>query len=145
MELSCDPILIECEEIETVRTYPQTNGLVYDSSVQSEPYRDDTELSTTQCKTIKYDVDFETNITQTKILLENLPIQSPIEPEVDEYAYDWRKDPHLYQGWWCVGGTVSEHLAAQVPTQPVSPYDSPAHSPTHTPTIEQVRQPASIP
>ncbi|XP_063871679.1 multiple PDZ domain protein-like isoform X4 [Scylla paramamosain] len=135
MELSCEPILIECEEIETVRTYPQTNGLVYGSSVQSESLQSNPELDIIQCK--DNDVALDSNIIQTQILLDDLPVPSLNDPEVEEYTYDWRKDPHLYQGWWCVGGSVSEHLAAQVPTQPVSPYDSPAHSPTNTPTIEQ--------
>ena len=143
MELSCEPILIECEEIETVRTYPHTNGLVYSSSVQSESLQNNSDLDMMQCK--NNDVDLDSNIIQTQILLEDIPIHSLNDPEVDKYTYDWRKDPHLYQGWWCVGGSVSEHLAAQVPTQPVSPYDSPAHSPTNTPTIDQVRLPASIP
>ncbi|KAG0718210.1 InaD-like protein [Chionoecetes opilio] len=147
MELSCEPILIECEAIETVRTYPHTNGLVYGNSVQSEPMQNNSELNMIQCKN-NVDVDLGSNIIQTQIILDDLPVVHSLnEAEVGDYAYDWRKDPHLYQdpGWWCVGGSVSEHLAAQVPTQPVSPYDSPALSPTNTPTVDQVRLPPSIP
>ncbi|XP_037793557.1 uncharacterized protein LOC119589053 isoform X2 [Penaeus monodon] len=82
----------------------------------------------------------------TRLMLDDFPLDLPLDdPPVGAYTYDWRTDPHLYQGWWCVEGSVSEHLAAQVPTQPVSPYDSPADTPTpNTPTTDQVRLPISI-
>ena len=43
-------------------------------------------------------------------------------------GYDCRKDPHLWPGWW--KGRLSERLAATVPTQPDSPYDSPVSTPS---------------
>ncbi|XP_042204439.1 uncharacterized protein LOC121854115, partial [Homarus americanus] len=135
----CEPSLIECEQNETTEILLQIADIVHNNSIQSEPLQNDPQIIFPRFHNLPYNNNIQSNLSTTRIMLDDSPLDPSLDdPPVGAYTYDWRMDPHLYQGWWCVGGSVSEHLAAQVPTQPVSPYDSPAHSPTaSSPTIEQ--------
>lgn len=128
-------------EVPVVEIEPLTKEIHKVDNLQTEPAAVPPLPIITKC------TDHLENVPHpTRLMLDDFPLDLPLDdPPVGAYTYDWRTDPHLYQGWWCVEGSVSEHLAAQVPTQPVSPYDSPADTPTpNTPTTDQVRLPISI-
>ncbi|KAK4290511.1 hypothetical protein Pmani_036591 [Petrolisthes manimaculis] len=129
IDFSCEPTIIGIESNEPLEIY--SNKVQSSNLVENETWPNHTDL-------IDLRSDSLTSLGENKIVAETrIVLEDMGEDEEPVEGYDWRRDPHLYQGWWCVGGSVSEHLAAQVPTQPVSPYESPAHSPTSSPTHAQ--------
>ncbi|KAK8727131.1 hypothetical protein OTU49_009709, partial [Cherax quadricarinatus] len=136
-DLPCESTIVECEQSETTEIHLKLTDLVHKDLIESELIHSDPHIFVPQCNTFEY--DNESDPLSARVVLDDFPLDPPLDdPPVGTYTYDWRTDPHLYQGLWYVQGSVSERLAAQVPTQPVSPYDSPAHSPTvNTPTTEQ--------
>lgn len=131
IDLSCEPTIIGIEPDEPLEIY--SNKVQSSNLVENESWPNHTDLIDLRSDSLT-SLSETKIVAETRIVLEDMGVdEGPVE------GYDWRRDPHLYQGWWCVGGSVSEHLAAQVPTQPVSPYESPAHSPVGSPTHAQVR------
>ncbi|KAK7081712.1 hypothetical protein SK128_015109, partial [Halocaridina rubra] len=139
--LPCESIQNNSEDSEPEVSDAQTENVVIKmplKDVKSECVESITPVIVPTC-TSEYIDSVESDRKPRSLPLLSIPVEPSVDdPPVGTYTYDWRTDPHLYQGLWCVQGSVSEHLAAQVPTQPVSPYDSPAFTPTaNTPTTEQ--------